>query len=184
MHNYLFRTINFTLYHLVFYFVIYSFLGWIGEVMYAYKNQKKFVNRGFLHGPFCPMYGACMILIIILFSNFSHMNLFKFFIIATLLTSILEYGTGFILEKMFNQKWWDYTEDPLNLHGRICFHFSIMFGFLTTIGVKFVHPFINKLIDKIYPPIGLLFFYGLIIYFFIDLSITLSGLLQEKNAIN
>lgn len=184
MLNYLFKISNFTLYQLILYFIIYSVLGWIGEVAYAYKNQRKFVNRGFLHGPLCPMYGSCMILIIILFSTFSHINIFNFFIIATLLTSILEYSTGFILEKMFNQKWWDYTEDPFNLHGRICFHFSLMFGLLTTICVRFINPFINKLIDKVYTPLGLIFFYSLLIYVLMDLIITLSVLLQEKDVVN
>ena len=92
-------------YYFILYFAFYSFIGWIGEVMYAYKNQKKFVNRGFLYGPFCPMYGACMITIVMLCKIFTNLNPFQFFIVATILTSIVEYLTGLILEKLFNQKW-------------------------------------------------------------------------------
>ncbi len=172
-------------YYFILYFAFYSFIGWIGEVMYAYKNQKKFVNRGFLHGPFCPMYGACMITIVMLCKIFANLNPFQFFIVATILTSIVEYLTGLILEKLFNQKWWDYTEDPFNLHGRICLHFSLMFGVLSTIGVKFVHPTIEFIFNNLNPKFGVFLFYFLIIYLFIDFISTLFSLIEkDKRATN
>lgn len=182
MHNFSLSLFNITLYHFVLYFVFYSFAGWIGEVGYAYKNQKKFVNRGFLHGPFCPMYGACMLTILLLFGRFSNLNTFQFFVIATILTAIIEYFTGLILEKLFNQKWWDYTEDPFNLHGRICLHFSLMFGVLTTLGVKFIHPIIASILNSFNPKFGLFLFYFLLIYIFIDFSHTLFLLIEDKRA--
>ena len=172
-------------YYFILYFAFYSFIGWIGEVMYAYKNQKKFVNRGFLYGPFYPMYGACMITIVMLCKIFTNLNPFQFFIVATILTSIVEYLTGLILEKLFNQKWWDYTEDPFNLHGRICLHFSLMFGVLSTIGVKFVHPTIEFIFNNLNPKFGVFLFYFLIIYLFIDFISTLFSLIEkDKRATN
>ena len=172
-------------YYFILYFAFHSFIGWIGEVMYAYKNQKKFVNRGFLYGPFCPMYGACMITIVMLCKIFANLNPFQFFIVATILTSIVEYLTGLILEKLFNQKWWDYTEDPFNLHGRICLHFSLMFGVLSTIGVKFVHPTIEFIFNNLNPKFGVFLFYFLIIYLFIDFISTLFSLIEkDKRATN
>ncbi len=172
-------------YYFILYFSFYSFMGWIGEVIYAYKNQKKFVNRGFLHGPFCPMYGACMITIVMLCKTFANLNPFQFFIVATILTAIIEYLTGFTLEKLFNQKWWDYTEDPFNLHGRICLHFSLMFGILSTIGVKFVHPIIVFIFNNLNPNFLLFLFYFLTIYLFIDFISTLFSLIEkDKRATN
>lgn len=167
-------------YYFILYFAFYSFAGWVGEVCYAYKNQKKFVNRGFLHGPFCPMYGACMIMVLMLCRIFSGLNPFQFFIVATILTAVIEYFTGFILEKLFNQKWWDYTEDPFNLHGRICLHFSLMFGVVSTIAVKFVHPIVVSIFNNLNSKFGLFLFYFLIIYIFIDFIYTLSSLIESK----
>lgn len=140
--------LNFSFYNLIMYFFIYSFLGWCVEVFYAFKNQRKFVNRGFLHGPLCPIYGSCILLMIILLSNFKG-NFFILFLAATLATSVIEYITGFILEKLFKTKYWDYTEDPFNLHGRICLHFSIMWGLASLAVVKIVHPIIASIVNSI-----------------------------------
>ena len=102
-----------------------------------------------------------MITIVMLCKTFANLNPLQFFIVATILTAIIEYLTGFTLEKLFNQKWWDYTEDPFNLHGRICLHFSLMFGMLSTIGVKFVHPIVVFIFNNLNPNFLLFLFYFL-----------------------
>lgn len=139
-------TIDIKLYDLLIYYIIYSFLGWCVEVGYAYKNQRKFVNRGFLYGPLCPIYGAAVLSVIIALSNL-HYNLFAMLIIATILTSFIEYFTGLILEKLFKTKYWDYTEDPLNLHGRICVPFSVMWGIVCMLIIRIIHPFIVSVVS-------------------------------------
>ena len=108
--------------NLFLYFYIYSFLGWCCEVVYAYKNQIKFVNRGFLIGPICPIYGFCALSITKMLNSIES-NILFLFIFASIVVSLIEYYTGYLLEKTFNKKYWDYSEDPFNIHGRICVHF-------------------------------------------------------------
>lgn len=167
------------LYKLIFFFVIYSLLGWISEVSYAFYNRRIFINRGFLFGPICPIYGLGLVIVIILTNSIKN-NLFLLFIFATLITSLLEYVTGFILEKLFHSKWWDYTDDPLNLHGRICLQFSIIWGLATTIIIKVIHPIIIFFIDAIPFQIIKYILYLLIFTLILDFSFTLKSLTKLK----
>lgn len=165
-------------------FTIYSFLGWCTEVVYQYWAQKKFINRGFLHGPFCPIYGSCALLIIFLleyFSNRIHVNLITLFIISTALISFIEYITSYILEKLFNSKWWDYTDDPLNLNGRICLHFSLAWGFATILGFKVIHPIISYFISLIPLVVCKYLTILIILYFTIDGIVTLKKLIFKDD---
>ncbi len=174
--------INIKVYDLLIYYIIYSFLGWCVEVGYAYKNQRKFVNRGFLYGPLCPIYGAAVLSVILTLSNL-HYNSFIMLIIATFLTSFIEYFTGLILEKLFKTKYWDYTEDPLNLHGRICLHFSIMWGIVSLLIVHIVHPLIISIVCIIPEAIRIELSILLLILITIDFLRTLNSLLNFKNFI-
>lgn len=169
----------FSLYNILFYYIIYSCFGWCAEVLYAYKNQHKFVNRGFLHGPICPIYGSCVLFIITILNNF-HSNLFVLLIIATILTSIIEYVTGFALEKLFKKKYWDYTEDPFNLHGRICLHFSLMWGAVSIFILKTFHPLVSNLVSLIPNEFKPILFFILISILLIDLYFTLNNLINFK----
>lgn len=174
-----FSILGILLYKLILFFIIYSFLGWISEVSYAFYNRRIFINRGFLYGPICPIYGLGLVIVIILTNNIKN-NLFLLFIFATLITSLLEYITGFLLEKLFHSKWWDYTDDPLNLHGRICLHFSIMWGLATTIIIKIIHPIINFFIDIIPLQSTKYTLYSSIVILLLDFSFTLKSLTQLK----
>ncbi|MGL5150458.1 MAG: putative ABC transporter permease [Clostridium sp.] len=169
--------LGFSLYQIVFFFFIYSFLGWCVEVAYAYYNRKYFVNRGFLYGPFCPIYG-CGVLSLVLLLNGYRDNLILLFIWATVLTSALEYITAVVLENVFKSKWWDYTEDPFNLQGRICLHFSLIWGAAGAVVVKIIHPIVDKLVSSIPSDIGVIFFYCVIIYFITDFIFTLLSLIE------
>ncbi|MBD7911371.1 MULTISPECIES: putative ABC transporter permease [Clostridium] len=172
--------LDFNIFNLFFYYIFYSFLGWCAEVAYAYKNQRKFVNRGFLHGPLCPIYGACLLSIIILLTNFKNNNILVLLIFATLFTSSIEYITGFLLEKLFKTKYWDYTEDPLNLHGRICLHFSLMWGAVSIGIVKIIHPMVTNLINMIPENIKPTLFFTLAIFLLMDFYSTLKSLISLK----
>lgn len=174
-----FSILGISFYMIVFFFFIYSFIGWISEVSYAYHNRRIFVNRGFLFGPLCPIYGSSLVLVIVL-TNEVKSNLLLLFIFATIITSTLEYFTGLILEKLFNLKWWDYSEDPFNLHGHICLHFSIMWGIVTTIIIKFIHPIITSFVLAIPMFIAIPLFYILIVLLFSDFCFTLKSLIQLK----
>ena len=171
--------LSYNFYNLFFYFIIYSFLGWCVEVLYAYKNQKKFVNRGFLHGPICPIYGLCISSMVIVLDNIN-VTLPLLLILATIVISTIEYLTGYILEKLFKTKYWDYTDDPFNIHGRICLHFSIMWG-ITSVGVvKIIHPLIKYIVTSITPLLSTTLFCLLFILFIFDFAHTISKLVDSK----
>ena len=120
-------------------FVVYSFVGWVCEVVYCSILERKFVNRGFLYGPLCPVYGFGALLVVYLLEPFSG-NVAVLFAMAVLVTSALEYATGLFLETAFGTTWWDYSGYRFNLHGRICLLNSLLFGAMSVVGVRFLHP--------------------------------------------
>ena len=134
------------------YFFICSFIGWILEVIYAYIVLNKFVNRGFLFGPICPIYGYGALIMIITAETIKkkkiHAILLKF-ILITVLFSALEYIASFLLEILFGLRWWDYTTEFMNLNGRICLMFSLTFGILGILFIQCIYEPTKKLIQKI-----------------------------------
>ena len=130
-------------YELVWIFIIYAFIGWCTEVSYAALDRGIFVNRGFLNGPYCPIYGCGVVIVVAALTPLKD-NLLILFAGSFLLTSILEYITGFILEKVFHNKWWDYSNKPFNLHGYVCLKFSIYWGLACTFIMDVIHPIIYK----------------------------------------
>ena len=127
------------LYHFVWLFFIYAFLGWCTEVSYAALVTGKFVNRGFLNGPVCPVYGFGAVIVLAALTPLAD-NLLLLFLGSMALTSALEWLTGFALEKLFHQRWWDYSDQPFNLNGYICLRFSVAWGFACLFVVKLLHP--------------------------------------------
>lgn len=113
-------------------FFIYSVLGWICEVVYCSVPKKKFINRGFLYGPYLPVYGFGATFVVVLLQNFTS-HWYLVFIFGVLITSVLEYFTSFALEKLFKVKLWDYSTYPLNINGRVCALNSTLFGILSLI---------------------------------------------------
>lgn len=111
-------------------FFIYSVLGWICEVIYCSVPKKRFVNRGFLYGPYLPIYGFGATIVIVVLTRFME-HWYLVFIFGVILTSILEYFTSFLLEKIFSVKLWDYSNYPLNINGRVCALNSTLFGLLS-----------------------------------------------------
>ncbi len=132
------------------YFLIYSFLGWCCEVIYCTLNSGTFVNRGFLNGPYCPIYGFGMVGILALLEPvFDNMPLL--FLGATLITSSIELAGGWILYKLFHARWWDYSKKPFNLGGYICAEFSLIWGLATLGVIKFLHPVVTLLVTRMIP---------------------------------
>ncbi len=127
-------------------FIIYSFLGYIAEVLYCSYLQKKLVNRGFLFGPLCPIYGIGALLMSFGLTSFKNNPILVFFL-GMIITSFLEYYTSYIFEKIFNNKWWDYSDKPANINGRICLSNSIMFGIGGLLVIYIFDPFTNNLIN-------------------------------------
>lgn len=122
-------------------------IGWIIEVVDQFYRQKKFINRGFLLGPYCPIHGLGALLMLILLSKFFN-NTLVLFINSVLLCTVLEYITSYVLEKIFRARWWDYSDYKFNLNGRVCLQNSLFFGLAGVIIVKFSQPFLlNSLLS-------------------------------------
>lgn len=130
------------------YFFIYAFLGWCVEVIFAALKEGRFINRGFLNGPLCPIYGFGVVTVVNFLKPVQD-NLFLLFIGSVFITSAIELITGFVLEKIFHQKWWDYSEVPFNIGGYICPLFSLMWGIACLVVVDQIHPMIVDLVDFI-----------------------------------
>lgn len=154
-------------------FFIYAFLGWCTEVSYAATKTGKFVNRGFLNGPWCPIYGFGVVIVLAFLEPLKN-NLLLLFLGSVVLTSALEWLTGFLLEKLFAQRWWDYSDEPFNLSGYICLRFSLAWGFACVFVVKLLHPTILLLIGLIPHLVGLVLLGILGVVMAIDLAATVS----------
>lgn len=129
-------------------FMIYSILGWIMEVIYALVLKKKLTNRGFLIGPYCPIYGVGCVLMILLLSGFKRYPIIVF-ILAIVICSLLEYYTSFVMEKLFKARWWDYTKTKFNINGRICVDTMLPFGIIACIVLYLINPMVMNVIDGI-----------------------------------
>ena len=129
-------------------FLMYSFTGWAIEVIGKLIEKGKFVNRGFLVGPYCPIYGVGCISMILLLNRYIN-DPFTLFIMSILLFSFLEYFTSYFMEKIFKIRWWDYSNRKFNINGRICLETMIPFGILGCLMIYFVNPFMFAIIDMI-----------------------------------
>lgn len=163
------------LYHALWVFFIYAFLGWCTEVSYAATKTGKFVNRGFLNGPWCPIYGFGVVIVLAFLEPLKD-NLFLLFLGSVVLTSALEWLTGFLLEKLFAQRWWDYSNEPFNLSGYICLRFSLAWGFACLFVVKLLHPTVLLFIRLIPHLAGLILLGILLVVMAIDLAATVSAI--------
>lgn len=169
-------------YHMCFYFLIYAFLGWCLEVAYAAMVDGKFVNRGFLAGPVCPIYGFGMVLVISALNPIKG-NLFFLFFGAVLLTSALEFLTGYVLEKVFHEKWWDYSESPFNLCGYICLRFSILWGLACVFVMRLIQPMTESFVKIIPKTAGIVILCVALAYFVVDCTLTVLAILKIKKQI-
>ena len=132
-----------SIYQILWYFVIYSVLGWCVEVAYHAVTLGKVVNRGFLNGPVCPVYGFGMLAVLIVFNTISadvsaHSGL-ALFLGGMLLATTIELIGGWALDKLFHARWWDYSNEKFNFHGYICLKFSLIWGLGTVFVYKLVH---------------------------------------------
>lgn len=170
------------------YFTIYSFLGWVYESTYCTIKAGKWENRGFLYGPVCPIYGVGALLLTMIddygmFHNVSY-EWWQIFVIGFLGSIVLEYSTSYILEKLFHAYWWDYSDLPFNIHGRICLYCSLAFGFAALIVIYGIVPFTRDITSHIgplaYEVLGLI----CMAFFAIDTTLTVTALSNfDKNVI-
>jgi uncharacterized membrane protein/HD superfamily phosphodiesterase len=131
---------NITISQIIILFAIYSFMGWIIEVTYRSVIQRQIINAGFLFGPFIPIYGFGAAFIIFLEFLIKHWPLPVKIVTYGILLNLIEYVTGFLLEKTFKLKLWDYSKNKYNIHGRICLLFALCWTALAIVFVIFIHP--------------------------------------------
>lgn len=129
-------------------FITYSVIGWCIEIVVSIYEQKKIINRGFLIGPYCPIYGVGAVMIITFLEQYKS-DLIVLFCMSVILSSILEYLTSFVMEKLFKARWWDYSKKRFNINGRICLETIIPFGVLGCIAVYIVNPFFLSIYNQI-----------------------------------
>lgn len=149
------------------YFILYSFLGWLMEVTCKLVEQKKFINRGFLIGPICPIYGYGVLGIVLLIGK-NRMDLLSVFLKSILVCSILEYFTSYFMEKLFKARWWDYSRRKFNINGRICLETMIPFGILGCFVIYILHPLVVKLVSFLNPNIQIIFAFFFLILYIVD----------------
>jgi len=160
--------------------IVYSFLGWIYESIVCSVEENKLINRGFLNGPLCPIYGFGAITSILLFYGRTD-NVFLLFICGASLACTLEYLTSVLMEKIFHARWWDYSNRRFNFNGRICLLGAVVFGVLIVLLIKIVHPFIYSLTKRLDNNALFIISSVLFILVLIDLFITIHHLFSLNN---
>lgn len=136
---------QYTWYQWLLYFYIYCFFGWIFESCYVSMRKKKWVNRGFLHGPFLPIYGSGAVMMLFVSEPFKE-NLVLTYFAGVVGATVLELLTGMVMESLFKIKYWDYSNQKFNFRGYICLSSSVAWGFLTIIMNEGIHPAILRLL--------------------------------------
>ncbi len=156
-------------YHWITFFYIYCFFGWIFESTYVSLKSRRFVNRGFLRLPMLPLYGTGAVMML-WFSLPVKDNIFLVYLAGIVAATILEYITGYVMERLFKMKYWDYSNQPFNLHGYICLSSSIAWGFLTIFLTDVIHkPIANAVLEM--NPIAEFAFIGIVSVLFVSDSI-------------
>lgn len=160
------------------YFMVYSLIGWVYESIVESVQHRRWINRGFLSGPFIPIYGAGAVLSIYCLESFAGMSVFLLFLLAGTIDCILEYITSWVMEKMFHARWWDYSTWPLNLNGRVCALGFAAFGVLSVLLLKYIHPFVSMKIALIPLPWLYVVAGGLLVWILWDTTVTTASILK------
>lgn len=148
-------------------FMIYSMIGWLMEVIVTFVEDKKFVNRGFLIGPYCPIYGWGYLAITILLTKYKTHPV-ALFVLISVVCSVIEYVTSLVLEKLFHARWWDYSKRLLNVDGRICIANSVAFGALGIVALMYLNPVIEGFIFNINPQLTMIIAIIVFIIYLVD----------------
>ena len=160
-------------------FISYAFLGWCMEVGCKYVQFGKFINRGFLIGPYCPIYGWGAIAITILLKRYTY-DPFVLFIMSTLVCSIIEYFTSYFMEKKYHARWWDYSSKKFNINGRICLETLIPFGILGLFIMYVTNPMLFKIYQSMSEIVVHIISITLFIIFIVD-NIISSNIISSVN---
>ncbi len=173
---------GFSVFELYYYFMIYSFLGWALESLYVSASNGTWINRGFISGPLCPIYGTGATLVIVTLTPVDG-NVLWMFLGGVLIATVVEYFIAYLLEKIFHATWWDYSKMRFNLKGRICLRRSLEWGALTVVVMHLIQPPIQRFVAWIHGTIGEFIGVLLLIYLIADASVTVMNIFQLKEKI-
>lgn len=165
------------LYYLTAFFFIYGILGWCVEVAYAAVKQGKFVNRGFLNGPICPIYGVGVVSVIYCLGEVKG-NMAVLYAASVVLVTVIEGLTGFVMDKLFHHKWWDYSCQPLNIGGYVCLVFSLIWGVFCVFIMKVFQPVVRGVVMHIPFIIGCVILLACMIGMIADIYVTSAAVLK------
>lgn len=164
-------------YRLIVYFFIYGFAGWCVEVAFASVKERKFVNRGFLNGPICPVYGVGVGAVVTLLEPWKE-HILLLYVASVVLVTFIEWITGYAMDKIFHHKWWDYSQMPLNIGGYVCLLFSLVWGIACVIIMKVIHPLTEKLTEIMPFPLGMTLCIIFTAVLAADIAVTSAGILK------
>lgn len=176
----------YSFYQLLWLYMIYSFIGWCGEVVVAAVKRHRFVNRGAVSGPFCPIYGLGAAVVAVFFPELKGNPLFLF-LGGMVVNTFVEYVTGRIMEMSLHKKWWDYSDQKFNLGGYVCLKTSVLWGICTVLMIYVLNPVFTGLvglIPKLWGEIILWVLFGLLIVDFIGTVIAVWGLKKKNGRID
>ena len=166
-----------SIYFILLYFFVYGFLGWCTEVGFAAFKTHHFVNRGFLNGPICPIYGVGVTAVITVLTPYKS-DIIVLYILSVVLVTVLEGVTGWAMDKIFHNKWWDYSDMPLNIGGYVCPLFSIVWGFACLFIIYFIQPLVHDVLVFIPTIVGIILIIILGITLIADLYVTASTIFK------
>ncbi len=171
---------NFLFYFLLFF--IYSVIGWFVEVTYVYIGTKKFINRGFLIGPYIPIYGYSALIMALYLTQYKD-NPLTVFLLAIFICTFIEYMISFNMEKLFNARWWDYSNSKFNINGRVCLKNGLGFGFLSLLLIYLINPWLVNLLGKLNPKLLIIISIICLVIFVFDFITSLIVTFDIKNKI-
>lgn len=172
---------TYNIYQLLWIFFIYSFIGWCGEVVAAAVNRHKFVNRGFVSSPLCPVYGAGAVAVAVFLPELED-QLFFLFLGGMIVTTFVEYLTGRLLELIFHKKWWDYSDQKFQLDGYVCLKNSVIWGLCSVLMIRFLNPLLCRGLELLPPLLGEILLWALgalLVIDFIGSGVAVLGLKKQ-----
>ena len=153
-----FEILGVDLYHILSWFIVYSFMGWIWESCYVSAKSKKWVNRGFVSGPFVTIYGVGAVTVYVILRPVAG-NILELYFAGVAVATILEYVTGVLMEAIFHTNWWDYSDKKFNFQGKICLGSSVAWGFFTLLLFYIFQPVVGDLVEMVPRKTGIVLVY-------------------------
>lgn len=170
----------YSFYQIIWFFIIYAHLGWCLEILYAAIHKRKFVNRGLLNGPFCPIYGWVMVFILIFFEGLKDHLLFLW-LACTVTSGVMEFMAGAFMGKIFKKKWWDYSKYKYNISGYVSLPFTVLWGVAAILAMYFLNPLLVWLLSFLPYYIGHIILISIVILVSCDLLVTFGAILNIKH---